>query len=92
MDVKNELRRFILEHYLQGESPANLTDDMPLRSSAILDSFATLDLIEFVRRQFQVDLDVFDTSIERFDHINDIVTCVSRKLGAVDVESSLVRS
>ena len=36
-DVKETIRTYILSEYLPGESPANLMDDTPLRTSGILD-------------------------------------------------------
>jgi len=78
-DVKDTIRQFILVTYLQGESPENLRDDTPLRTSGILDSLATLTLFSFLEQQFGIELDVYDTSIERFDRIEDIATSVARK-------------
>jgi acyl carrier protein len=54
---------------------------MPLRTSGILDSFATMGLVDFVARQFAVELNVYDTSIERFDRIADMAAVVSQKRG-----------
>jgi acyl carrier protein len=73
------IRQFILEHALQGESPANLRDDTPLQSSGILDSLATLELVTFVEQRFGVELDVYDTSIERFDTVGSIAQTVLHK-------------
>jgi len=80
-DVKEQLRQFILTTYLPGESPANLRDDTPLLSSGILDSLATVGLVAFIQQQFGVDLDVYETSAERFDRIEDIAASVTRKQG-----------
>jgi acyl carrier protein len=78
-DVKETIRQFILSAHLPGESPDNLKDDTPLQTSGILDSLATLGLIQFVQEQFHVELDVYDTSVERFDRIQDIAASVARK-------------
>jgi len=78
-DVKESIRQFILTTYLPGESPSNLRDDTPLQTSGILDSMATLELATFVERQFGVELDVYDTSVERFNRIEDIAAAIARK-------------
>ena len=78
-DVKETIRQFMLSAHLPGESPDNLKDDTPLQTSGILDSLATLGLIQFVQEQFHVELDVYDTSVERFDRIQDIAASVARK-------------
>jgi acyl carrier protein len=73
------IRRFILCTHLPGESPDTLRDDTPLQSSGILDSLAAVGLITFLEKEFQVELDVYDTAIERFDTIRDIASTVVRK-------------
>ena len=78
-DVKDAIRRFIVLHYLPGESLANLQDDTPLLTSGILDSLGALGLVSFIEKQFGVELDVFDTSIEQFDRIQDIARLIERK-------------
>ena len=55
--IKEAIRSYILSEYLPGESPANLTDQTPLRTSGILDSMATLSLVSFVEKTFGVMLD-----------------------------------
>ena len=77
--VKDELREFILSTCLPGESPDNLRDDTPLQTSGILDSLATLGLVTFIEKRFGVELDLYDTSVERFDRLDDIAMLIARK-------------
>ena len=77
--VSGTIRGFILCTHLPGESPDALPDDTPLQSSGILDSLATVGLIAFLEKQFEIELDVYDTAIERFDTIRDIASTVVRK-------------
>lgn len=78
-EVNEQIRQFILTNYLQGESPANVRDDTPLRTSGILDSLATLGLIAFVEREYRIELTTDDTAVERFDRIADIAGLIDRK-------------
>lgn len=78
-NVRETLRQFILNSYLPGESAANLRDDTPLRTSGVLDSLATLGLVSFVEKQFNVELDAHETGIETFDTIDAIAALVERK-------------
>jgi acyl carrier protein len=90
-DIKETIRKFILANYLPGESPRNLRDDTPLRTSGILDSLATMGLMSFIERQYGVELDVYDTAIERFDRIEDIATVVARKQAGTGAATGGVR-
>jgi acyl carrier protein len=77
--VKETIRQFILTNYLPGESKENLRDNTPLQTSGILDSLATLALISFIEQQFGIELDVAETSAERFDRIEDIAASIAMK-------------
>ena len=79
IDIRETIRDFILTTYLPGESRENLRDDTPLRTSGILDSLATLGLFSFIEQKFGIELDVYETSVERFDRIEDIAASVARK-------------
>lgn len=78
-EIKQTIREFIVSTCLPGESPENLRDDTPLLSSGILDSLATVTLVSFLEKRFSIELNVYDTSIEHFDKIDDIARCVARK-------------
>lgn len=77
--VKDTIRHFIVSNYLPGESLENLRDDTPLLSSGILDSLAALGLVSFLETEYRIELDVYDTSIEHFDRIEDIAHAVAKK-------------
>ena len=77
--LRDTIREFIVSHYLPGESPDNLRNDTPLLSSGILDSLGTLGLVSFISEKFGVELDVYDTSIEHFDRVEDIAQSIERK-------------
>jgi acyl carrier protein len=78
-DVREVIRDFILKTYLPGELRDNLRDDTPLLTSGILDSLAALGLAAFVQERFGVELDVSETSVERFNRIADIAASVERR-------------
>jgi acyl carrier protein len=78
-DPKETIRQHILTTYLPDESPANLRDDTPLRTTGILDSLATLSLVSWVEREFGIELEAHETGIDTFDRIEDIAALVARK-------------
>ena len=77
--VKKSIREFLLTTCLPGESLATLRDDTPLQTSGILDSLASIKLVMFLEQQFGVEMDVYDTSPERFDRLQDIAAAVITK-------------
>jgi len=78
-NVKETLRQFIVKTYLPGESIENLQDDTPLRTSGVLDSMATLGLVSFVEKEFDIELEAHETGIETFDTVGGIADLVVQK-------------
>ena len=78
-DVKNAIRQFILTKYLPGESPDNLRDDTPLRTSGILDSLATLGVVSFVEKEFGIEIEAHETDVDVFNTLDDMAALVARK-------------
>lgn len=78
-ETREAIRQFILSKYLRTERPENLRNDTPLQSSGLLDSLAIVNLADFVEQRFDVKLDIRDTSVERFDRIEDIAALIIRK-------------
>ena len=81
-DTAETIRHFVLTKYLPGESPDNLKDDTPLRTSGILDSLATLALISFIEERFGIEVEAHETDVDNFDRIDDIVAFIERKRSA----------
>ena len=81
--IADDIRDFILTRYLPGESPANLRNDMPLRTSGILDSLGTLAVISFIEQQYGIEVEAHETGVDNFDRIDDIVVFIERKRAQV---------
>ena len=82
-EVKEIIRRFILTTYLPGEALEDLRDDTPLQTSGLLDSLATQGLVNFLQQRFGVELDVYETMVERFDRIEEIAATVVQKQASI---------
>ena len=81
--IAETIRNFVLTKYLPGETPDNLRNDTPLRTSGVLDSLATLSLINFVEQEFGIEVEAHETDVDNFDRIDDMVAFVERKRAAV---------
>jgi acyl carrier protein len=78
-DVSNAIRQFILKKYLPGETADNLRDETPLRTSGILDSLATIGVVNFIEREFGIEIEAHETDVDTFDTIGDMSLLVERK-------------
>jgi acyl carrier protein len=80
-DVKQAVRQFILENFLVGEDPRNLTDQTELKESGILDSLSTLKLVSFLEEKYQVEFEADDLDPGNLSSLANIERLVQSKTG-----------
>ncbi len=79
-DTKQAIKAYILEEFLPGENPEELTDSTPLITGGILDSLATLKLVQFLEDRFQIRLQAHETMVDYLNTISDVAKLVHSKL------------
>jgi acyl carrier protein len=79
-EIRDAVRKYLLEEFLPGEDPAALTDQTPLVTSGILDSIATAKLVSHLEEQFGVRFKASEISGAYLDTVDRIVELVERKL------------
>jgi len=78
-DVRSLVKKFILEEFLPGENPDELTDQTPLITGGIVDSLAMLKLVAFVEDEFDIELEAHETGMDYMNTIADITALVESK-------------
>jgi len=78
-DVEHTIKCYILQEFLPGEDPTQLTDTTPLITTGILDSLATLKVVNFLEHQFSISIEAYETDTEYLDTIERIATLVCSK-------------
>jgi acyl carrier protein len=79
-EIREAIRGYILEEFLPGENPAELTDSTPLITGGILDSLATMRLVLFLEERFQIQIQAHETMVDYLNTISDIAQLVRSKL------------
>lgn len=79
-DIKQTVKQFILNEFLPGEDPANLTDTVDLVHQGIVDSLATLKLVGFLEQHFGIELQADDANPENLRTLPDIAALVERRV------------
>jgi acyl carrier protein len=77
--IKQQVKVYILNTFLPGEDPSELTDDLPLISGGILDSIATLKLIMFIEETFGITLEAHEADKEHMNTINQIADLIGSR-------------
>ena len=78
-EIRKTVHDYILQEFLPGESPDELTDDTPLITGGILDSISTLKLVSFLEDHFAVTVEAHEAGIENLDSVALIARLVESK-------------
>lgn len=78
-DIQSDVKAFILQEFLPGEDPSELTDTTPLITGGILDSIATIKLVLFMEERFGIKVEAHETDPEYLDTIASITQLIRSK-------------
>jgi acyl carrier protein len=78
-EIKAAVKAYILDEFLPGENPDALTHDTPLITGGILDSIATVKLVDFLEGRFNVAFQAHEMSADYLDTIDEIADIVASK-------------
>jgi acyl carrier protein len=81
-DVRQTVRRFILDNFLVGEPPESLQDSTSLLTTGIVSSLATLEIAAFLESEYSVTLRPDDLAVDKLDTVDSIVTLVQDLRGS----------
>jgi len=83
MDIKKQIRNFILENFLFTNSDTALSNDQSFMDSGIIDSTGILELITFVEETFEIEIQDDDVIPENLDSVDQLSGFIQRKMGEV---------
>ncbi len=81
-DIARLVHQFILNEFLPGEDPNELTLATPLITGGVLDSISTLKLVVFLEEHFGITIEAFEAGVEHLNSIDQIADLVGRKKSA----------
>ena len=79
-EISEAIRGYILEEFLPGENPAELTNATQLITGGILDSLATIKMVVFLEQRFGVQIEAHETMVDYLNTIGDIAQLVRSKV------------
>jgi acyl carrier protein len=82
LEVKKQIRDFIVQNALFGSSERSFNDEDSFLEKEIIDSTGVLELVSFVEEQFGIEVGDEELIPDNFDSINKLGEYVRRKQGA----------
>jgi len=80
MELKSKIREYLLEKFFEEDNKDELQDSTPLISGGILDSISTMQVVDYLEKEFNVEFEPHEVDEEFLDTIDLIVEIVESKL------------
>lgn len=84
MTNQDTIRAFILENFLFGDTSIDLSDDVSLIESDIVDSTGILELVGFVETTWNVTVADADIVPANFDSVGRLAAFVASRQSAIE--------
>ncbi len=78
-EVRDSVKEYILEEFLPGEDPSQLTESTELITTGVLDSLATMKLVAFLEERFGVEIAPHETDVDHLNTLDLIAELVTSK-------------
>ena len=82
MEVKKQIREFILKNALSGSAGIALDDEDSFLEKEVIDSTGVLELVSFVEERFGIEVNDDELIPDNFDSVNKLNEYVKKKKGA----------
>jgi acyl carrier protein len=79
-DTKQQLRDYIVENFLFGDTETEFTDDDSFMEKGIIDSTGILEVITYIEENFNFKIEDEELIPENLDSISNITAFISRKV------------
>ena len=79
-EIKKDIKDYILNEYLPGESSEALTDETELVTHGVLDSLSTLQLVTFIEGRYSIGIAAHEVNTDNLNTLPDIANLIISKL------------
>lgn len=79
MEIKKRLKDYLVQNVLDQNEAGQLSDTTTLISSGIVDSITTLQLVEFIETEFNIEFEAHEVDRDNLDTLILIENFVERK-------------
>lgn len=79
MDLRNDIRNFILENFMMGMDEEELNDSDSLLGKGIIDSTGVLELVGFIEENYQFSIEDDELVPDNLDSVNNLVNYIEKK-------------
>lgn len=82
MQVKTELRTFIVENFMFGQENQDFSDGASMLENGLIDSTGVLELVAFVEEKYGISVADEELVPANFDSVDNLAEYVHKKMPA----------
>jgi acyl carrier protein len=79
LEIKTDVRDFILDNFMMGRDPEDLTDSGSLLDLNVIDSTGVLELVGFLEETYEITIEDDELIPENLDSLDKIEEFIKRK-------------
>ncbi len=79
MELRTEIRDFIVDNFMMGMNPEELSDSDSLLDKGIIDSTGVLELVGFLEENYQIQIEDEELVPENLDSVNNLANFIQKK-------------
>lgn len=79
MDIRNEVKSFIVDNFMIGRDPSELTDSASLLELGVIDSTGVLELVGFLEDKYGFQVDDTELVPDNLDSIENLERYITSK-------------
>lgn len=79
-NIKQELRQFVTDNFLFGQTNGHLSNDDSFLAQGIIDSTGVLELVAFLEERYRIKVPDDELVPQNLDSINRLANYLERKL------------
>lgn len=79
-NIKNRIKHFITENFLFTTNIDSISDDLSFMESGIVDSTGILEIVNYIEKEFGVQLEDYEIIPENLGSINQLTIFISGKI------------
>lgn len=77
--MREQIKAFIINNFMMGRNPEELTDSDSLLNKGIIDSTGVLELVGFLEESFDIQVEDAELIPENLDSVNNLVKYIDKK-------------
>jgi len=78
-EISDSIKNFIAQNMLYADDGFNFPDDVSFLQEGIIDSLGVMQLVEFVTKEFGINVEQREVTPENFDSVGKLTLFIQRK-------------